>query len=105
MRLRDGGMRSEKKQPDPAAPSSAGRKPSPMMLAILISLSIGGLMSSDINLPGMSMTATSLGVPVSAVQASFGPYLIGLLVAQLFYGPLSDARGRRVSIIVGFSVY
>jgi DHA1 family bicyclomycin/chloramphenicol resistance-like MFS transporter len=76
-----------------------------MLLAILISLSIGGLMSSDINLPGMNMTATSLGVPVSAVQASFGPYLIGLLVAQLFYGPLSDARGRRLSIIAGFSVY
>ncbi|GII28741.1 multidrug effflux MFS transporter [Planotetraspora mira] len=85
--------------------ATVGRRPSPMMLAILISLSIGGLMSSDINLPGMSMTAASLGVPVSAVQASFGPYLVGLLVAQLFYGPLSDARGRRVPIIVGFSVY
>ncbi|MEO3808541.1 multidrug effflux MFS transporter [Sphaerisporangium sp. B11E5] len=83
----------------------ADGKPSPIMLAILISLSIGGLMSSDINLPGINMTAASLDVPVSAVQASFGPYLIGLLVAQLFYGPLSDARGRRLSIVIGFSVY
>ncbi|MFC0553306.1 multidrug effflux MFS transporter [Planotetraspora thailandica] len=87
------------------SPTPSRTKPSPMMLAILISLTIGGLMSSDINLPGMNATAMSLGVPVSAVQASFGPYLIGLLVAQLLYGPLSDVHGRRRPILIGFSVY
>jgi DHA1 family bicyclomycin/chloramphenicol resistance-like MFS transporter len=83
----------------------SARAPSALTLAILISLSIGGLMSSDINLPGISRTAATLHVSTSAIQASFGPYLVGLLIAQLIYGPLSDAYGRRVPIMVGFSLY
>jgi DHA1 family bicyclomycin/chloramphenicol resistance-like MFS transporter len=84
---------------------AGGRTLSRLMLAILISLSIGGLMSSDINLPGITRTADSLHATVAQVQASFGPYLLGLLVAQLVYGPLSDAYGRRRPILIGFSLY
>ncbi|MGX1850110.1 multidrug effflux MFS transporter [Streptomyces sp. NPDC055299] len=77
----------------------------PLLLAVLISLSVGGLMSSDINLPGLAQTAHALGTSVSAVQATFSPYLVGLLVAQLLYGPWSDALGRRRLVIGGFSLY
>ncbi|MFD8544280.1 multidrug effflux MFS transporter [Streptomyces sp. NPDC059649] len=77
----------------------------PLLLAVLISLSVGGLMSSDINLPGLAQTAHALGSSVSAVQATFSPYLIGLLVAQLLYGPWSDAIGRRRLVIGGFTLY
>ncbi|GAB7030443.1 multidrug effflux MFS transporter [Streptomyces sp. NPDC021749] len=77
----------------------------PLLLAVLISLSVGGLMSSDINLPGLAQTAHALGTSVSAVQATFSPYLIGLLVAQLVYGPWSDAIGRRRLVIGGFTLY
>jgi MFS transporter, DHA1 family, multidrug resistance protein len=77
----------------------------PLLLAVLISLSVGGLMSSDINLPGLARTAHALGTSVSTVQATFSPYLVGLLVAQLLYGPWSDAIGRRRLVIGGFSLY
>ncbi|WP_310723158.1 multidrug effflux MFS transporter [Streptomyces sp. N2A] len=77
----------------------------PLLLAVLISLSVGGLMSSDINLPGLAQTAHALGTSVSAVQATFSPYLVGLLVAQLLYGPWSDAIGRRRLVIGGFTLY
>ncbi|MEU9125942.1 multidrug effflux MFS transporter [Streptomyces sp. NPDC048506] len=77
----------------------------PLLLAVLISLSVGGLMSSDINLPGLAETAHALGSSVSSVQATFSPYLVGLLVAQLIYGPWSDAVGRRRLVIGGFSLY
>ncbi|KUM99876.1 transporter [Streptomyces yokosukanensis] len=77
----------------------------PLLLAVLISLSVGGLMSSDINLPGLHQTAHALGSSVSSVQATFSPYLVGLLVAQLLYGPWSDAVGRRRLVIGGFSLY
>ncbi|UZJ33818.1 multidrug effflux MFS transporter [Streptomyces endophytica] len=77
----------------------------PLLLAVLISLSVGGLMSSDINLPGLAQTAHALGTSVSAVQATFSPYLVGLLVAQLIYGPWSDAIGRRRLVIGGFTLY
>jgi MFS transporter, DHA1 family, multidrug resistance protein len=94
-------------QPDAtlAGPAEVARKPSALKLAVLVSLSIGGLMSSDINLPGVDLTAKSFHVATSAVQASFSPYLIGLLLAQLFYGPLSDAFGRRRPMLIGFGVY
>ncbi|MEU6172334.1 multidrug effflux MFS transporter [Streptantibioticus parmotrematis] len=77
----------------------------PLLLAVLISLSVGGLMSSDINLPGLTRTAHALATSTSAVQATFSPYLVGLLVAQLLYGPWSDAVGRRRLVIGGFSLY
>ncbi|MEV7470973.1 multidrug effflux MFS transporter [Streptomyces kronopolitis] len=84
---------------------STEAKVPPLLLAVLISLSVGGLMSSDINLPGLAQTAHALGTSVSAVQATFSPYLVGLLVAQLLYGPWSDAIGRRRLVIGGFSLY
>ncbi|MFD9207013.1 multidrug effflux MFS transporter [Streptomyces sioyaensis] len=84
---------------------STEAKVPPLLLAVLISLSVGGLMSSDINLPGLAQTAHALGTSVSAVQATFSPYLVGLLVAQLLYGPWSDALGRRRLVIGGFSLY
>lgn len=39
------------------------------------------------------------------IQNSIGVYMLGLAVAQLFYGPLSDFYGRTKVLYVGLSIY
>jgi MFS transporter, DHA1 family, multidrug resistance protein len=75
------------------------------LIAVLISLSAGGLVASDINLPGMALAAASFGVPVQSLQHSFGFYVCGLALAQAFAGPLSDRLGRRGLIVAGLSLF
>lgn len=41
----------------------------------------------------------------SEVQFIISSYMIGFAVSQLFYGPLSDAIGRRPSMLIGLAIY
>jgi MFS transporter, DHA1 family, multidrug resistance protein len=84
---------------------SVERTVSPLLLSVLISLSAGGLIASDINLPGMPIAAHDLGVSVAAVQWTFSAYLVGLALAQALYGPLSDAVGRKPLITGGLTLF
>jgi DHA1 family bicyclomycin/chloramphenicol resistance-like MFS transporter len=85
--------------------SRSPRVISPLLLAVLMSLSAGGLIASDINLPGMPIAAESLGTSVAAVQWTFSAYLVGLAVSQALYGPLSDAIGRKPVIVGGLVLF
>ncbi|MBV7496619.1 multidrug effflux MFS transporter [Pseudomonas sp. PDM24] len=76
-----------------------------ILLTALVLLSASGLIASDINLPGMGVAAIALDSPISAIQRTFGIYLIGLAVAQVIYGPLSDAYGRRTLVLGGLFLF
>ncbi|HWL13593.1 MAG TPA: Bcr/CflA family multidrug efflux MFS transporter [Ureibacillus sp.] len=59
----------------------------------------------DMYLPALPNLATELNTSASVVQLSLTFCLIGLALGQLISGPISDARGRRIPLIIGMTVF
>lgn len=60
----------------------------------------------DIFIPAMQEIGRSLNVEdPNARQLIITSYLMGFGIAQLFFGPLADAFGRRVILIVGLTIF
>ena len=74
-------------------------------LAILILVAAMGPLALQILVPSMPGLVDFFGVPYHIVQLSLMLFLIGLAVAQLIYGPLSDRFGRRPVMLAGIGVY
>lgn len=62
-------------------------------------------LSIDMYLPALPSLSVSLHASTSVTQLSLTACLIGLAVGQLVAGPISDARGRRMPLLVGVAVY
>ncbi|QIL81076.1 multidrug effflux MFS transporter [Diaphorobacter sp. HDW4A] len=91
-------------------PSGAGNvvsaispKRAPLWLLVMITLS--GTLAMHMFVPALPDAARGLHTNSAAVQATIGIYILGLAFGQLFYGPLSDALGRRPLLMVGLSLY
>lgn len=72
---------------------------------ILGSLGALGPLSIDLYLPSMPQIAASLNVGEGAVQFSLMSFFAGLMLGQLFYGPLSDRIGRKETIYIGLTSF
>lgn len=72
---------------------------------ILGSLSAFGPLSLDMYLPALPTMAGELSTSASMIQLSLTACLLGLALGQLIVGPLSDARGRRVPLIIAMAAY
>ncbi|MDB5945085.1 MAG: Bcr/CflA family drug resistance efflux transporter [Ramlibacter sp.] len=55
--------------------------------------------------PALPYAAHELGASTGQAQMTISLYIIGLAVGQLFYGPLSDAFGRRPMLMTGLALY
>jgi MFS transporter, DHA1 family, multidrug resistance protein len=75
------------------------------MALILGLLSAVGPFSIDMYLPAMPEIGESLGASVAEVQLTITMYFLAFGVAQLVYGPLADAWGRRAPIMLGTSIF
>ena len=64
-----------------------------------------GNAGSTLYFPAMPAIATSLHTGGEMMKLSLSLFLIGFGVSQLFYGPLSDAFGRRVNLLVGLAIF
>lgn len=62
-----------------------------------------GQMASDIYLPSLPAIAIGLHTTTDLAQATVFIYMIGFSVARLVYGPISDAIGRKLPLIVGLA--
>lgn len=65
-----------------------------------LTMALGALMAiaplaTDLYLPGLPALAGDLGSGMGAAQATVTVSLFGMGIGQLFFGPLSDAVGRR----------
>ena len=75
------------------------------MVLILGSLSAFGPLSLDMYLPALPNLADDLHTSTSMAQLSLTACLLGLALGQLFAGPISDVRGRRLPLIIGLVIY
>lgn len=80
-----------------------------MPTSLLIVL-LGGLigltpLAIDMYLPSMPAIAEELAASPQAVQWTVSVYLIFFAAPQLFFGPLSDAMGRRFAIFCGLALF
>ncbi|HEY3709167.1 MAG TPA: Bcr/CflA family multidrug efflux MFS transporter [Amycolatopsis sp.] len=74
-------------------------------LLILGGLSAFGPLSIDMYLPALPRLAVDLGASDSTVQLTLTAFIVGLAVGQVVAGPLSDAYGRRVPLLIGLALY
>lgn len=89
-------------EPDHAQPPRTDRR---RLILILGALSAFGPLSIDMYLPALPAMARGLHAPTSAAQLTLTACLVGLAAGQLFAGPLSDARGRRMPLLTGVAAY
>jgi DHA1 family bicyclomycin/chloramphenicol resistance-like MFS transporter len=73
-----------------------------LVLGALIAL---GPLTIDMYLPAFPSLAEDLAASDSAVQLTLTGMLGGLAVGQLVIGPLSDALGRRLPLLVGLATH
>ncbi|EOX4788391.1 MFS transporter, partial [Vibrio alginolyticus] len=74
----------------------------PLLLAMMIIAT--GQVGVSIYLPSLPLIGHDLNLPQHSIQNLVTLFLIGFGISQLFYGPLSDAIGRRPVFILGQSV-
>ena len=76
------------------------------LIALLAALLALNALAIDIMLPALPDIAQSLGAQSeNDRQLVISTYIIGVGLAQLFYGPLSDRFGRRPPLMIGFVIY
>lgn len=74
----------------------------PILIALLATI---GPMGIDMYLPSIPAMAQSLQTTEGAIQFSLMTFFFGLMLGQLFYGPLSDKFGRKPLIYLGLSIF
>jgi DHA1 family bicyclomycin/chloramphenicol resistance-like MFS transporter len=72
---------------------------------ILGALTAVGPLAIDMYLPGLPTIGREFGVDAAATQVSVASYFAGVAVGQAFYGPLSDAVGRKPALYFGLVVF
>lgn len=75
------------------------------MAVILGFLTAVAPLSIDMYLPSLPFLAKDLHASTSVAQLSLTACLVGLAAGQLVAGPISDARGRRMPLLIGTGLY
>jgi DHA1 family bicyclomycin/chloramphenicol resistance-like MFS transporter len=89
----------------PESMPAAGRRQNLSLVLLLGFLSALGPLTIDMYLPSLPTIATDLHAAAAAVQLTLTGTLVGLGLGQLLVGPLSDAVGRRLPLLIGVGVH
>ncbi|MBV2353966.1 multidrug effflux MFS transporter [Streptomyces sp. J2-1] len=73
-----------------------------LLLGALVAI---GPLTTDMYLPALPAISDQLHAGAAAVQLTLTATLAGLALGQLLVGPLSDAVGRRLPLLVGVAVH
>jgi len=87
---------------EPVSPAGLERVRIILVLGALIAL---GPLTIDMYLPALPAIATDLMTSSSAVQLTLTGTLLGLGLGQLVIGPLSDAVGRKLPLVLGTALH
>ena len=92
---------------DTSPVASPPRLPPPRLPPIAILIVIAGLGPTSLNmfLPSMPGLMRVYDTGYETAQLTLSLYMVGLAVAQLGYGPLSDRFGRRPVLLIGLLLY
>ncbi|CAB3839141.1 Bicyclomycin resistance protein [Achromobacter anxifer] len=86
-------------------PANSFRSGLPGWLILMGALTAIGPFAIDMYLPAFPTIAANLGVPRGDVERTLAAYLIGLAMAQVFYGPMADRYGRKPPLLVGLTLF
>lgn len=86
-------------------PTLSSRGALPGWLILMGALTAIGPFAIDMYLPAFPTIAANLGVPRGDVERTLAAYLIGLALAQVFYGPMADRFGRKPPLMVGLALF
>jgi DHA1 family bicyclomycin/chloramphenicol resistance-like MFS transporter len=89
--------------PKDVAKREAGATPW-RLLALLIAMAGVGSLSLNILVPAIPSLVNQFAARPASVQLTVSLYLMGLAVAQLVFGPLSDRFGRRPVVVAGLAL-
>ncbi len=76
-----------------------------MMIVVLALLSIFPPLATDMYLPALGSVAQDLHTSSSAAELSLSVFFLGLCLGQLIMGPLIDAFGRKLPLIIGTVIF
>ena len=62
-------------------------------------------LSTDMYLPSLPFMPEEFGVGISMIQLTLTMTMAGMAIGQIFAGPISDMKGRRLPLIVGMGVF
>ncbi|WP_273718878.1 MULTISPECIES: multidrug effflux MFS transporter [Bartonella] len=74
-------------------------------IILIVCLSTGGLISTDIFLPALADMRQYYQVTQSQIQSAVAVFLFALALGQLIYGPLSDNFGRKKTLLLGLFLW
>ncbi|MGF7158006.1 multidrug effflux MFS transporter [Bartonella heixiaziensis] len=74
-------------------------------IILIVCLSTGGLISTDIFLPALGEMRQYYQVTQSQIQNAVAVFLLALALGQLIYGPLSDNFGRKKTLLLGLFLW
>lgn len=80
-------------------------KPLPPPIWILVAATATGPLALNIFVPSMPGLVRVFETDYATIQLTLTLYLVGVAVAQLVYGPLSDRFGRRPTLLAGLAIY
>jgi DHA1 family 2-module integral membrane pump EmrD-like MFS transporter len=74
-------------------------------LSLLLLMTSGvGFLATDIYAPALPAIVSYFGTNESTIKLTITVYILAFTVSQLFYGPLSDAFGRKPVLMLGMSI-
>lgn len=85
--------------------TEAPRNGRAFLIVFLALLSAFGPFVTDFYLPTLPEQTADFGAPASLVQLGLSATMWGLAAGQLWIGPLSDVRGRRVPLAASLAVF
>lgn len=75
------------------------------MLGMLVLMDITTSIETDIYVPGLPQIIKDLACSENAIQSIFSLNLIGICLASLICGPLSDRYGRKRTLLLSFGLF
>lgn len=72
---------------------------------MLVLITLAGTLAMHIFVPALPVAGEAFGADSGLMQLTISLYILGLAIGQLFYGPLSDALGRRPALMLGMAIY